>query len=50
MRFVPLLLFVGVVVWLSVRQAKLNRFMRDMGSGPDGSGLYVSAKYSGPPD
>jgi len=37
-------------VWLSVRQAKLNAAMRQMGDGPAGSGPHVGPTYAGPPE
>ncbi|WP_161881215.1 hypothetical protein [Deinococcus alpinitundrae] len=37
-------------VWLSVRQAKLNTAMRQMGDGPAGSGPHVGPSYAGPPE
>ncbi|WP_164473460.1 hypothetical protein [Deinococcus psychrotolerans] len=42
--------FIGVGVWLSVRQARLNQAMRQMGEGLRGSGPYVGPKYAGPPE
>lgn len=38
------------VVWLSVRQAKLNEAMRQMGEGPAGSGPHLGPPYAGPPE
>ncbi|WP_185974712.1 hypothetical protein [Deinococcus detaillensis] len=42
--------FIGLAVWMGVRQARLNKAMRQMGDGPEGSGPYVGPNYAGPPE
>ncbi|WP_420595257.1 hypothetical protein [Deinococcus sp.] len=50
MGFLILALMIGGGVWLSVRQARLNKAMSQMGEGPAGSGPHVGPKYAGPPE
>ena len=45
-----IVLLIAGLVWLTLRQAKLNRVMREMGDGPEGSGPYVGPNYAGPPE